>query len=139
MSTNDTFLAVFLGSKTSAKMAAWNALPEAERRGKEQQGSRRGRHGSKSTRRRSSSWVARWARPRGSIRSGVADISNEMGAFTVVRAALPRGRRETVREPPAFCDLPRRARGDHASAPIPGGYDPGGWNRQERAPPARSS
>ena len=30
MSTNDTFLAVFLGSKTSAKMAAWNALPEAE-------------------------------------------------------------------------------------------------------------
>ena len=38
MSTNDTFLAVFLGSKTSPKMAAWNALPEAERRAKEQQG-----------------------------------------------------------------------------------------------------
>ena len=38
MSTNDTFLAVFLGSKTSAKMAAWNALPEAERRAREQQG-----------------------------------------------------------------------------------------------------
>jgi len=38
MSTNDTFLAVFLGSKTSAKMAAWIALPEAERRAKEQQG-----------------------------------------------------------------------------------------------------
>jgi hypothetical protein len=38
MSTNDTFLAVFLGSKTSAKMAAWNALSEAERRAREQQG-----------------------------------------------------------------------------------------------------
>ena len=38
MSTNDSFLAVFLGNKTSAKMAAWNALPEAERRSKEQQG-----------------------------------------------------------------------------------------------------
>ena len=38
MSTTDTFLAVFLGSKTSAKMAAWIALPEAERRTKEQQG-----------------------------------------------------------------------------------------------------
>ena len=38
MSTNDTFLAVFLGSKTSAKMAAWNALPEEERRAREQQG-----------------------------------------------------------------------------------------------------
>jgi hypothetical protein len=38
MSANDTFLAVFLGSKTSAKMAAWIALPEAERRAREQQG-----------------------------------------------------------------------------------------------------
>ena len=38
MSTNDTFLAVFLGSKTSAKMMAWNALPQAERRAREQQG-----------------------------------------------------------------------------------------------------
>jgi hypothetical protein len=31
MSTNNTYLAVFLGSKTSPRMAAWNALPEAER------------------------------------------------------------------------------------------------------------
>ena len=34
MST-DTYLAVFLGSKTSPKMAAWNALSEAERKAKE--------------------------------------------------------------------------------------------------------
>ena len=32
MSTNETYLAVFLGSKTSPRMAAWNALPEEERR-----------------------------------------------------------------------------------------------------------
>ena len=38
MSTNDTYLAVFLGSKTSPKFAAWNALPEGERRAREQQG-----------------------------------------------------------------------------------------------------
>lgn len=31
MSTNNTFLAVFLGSKTDPSMTAWNALPEAER------------------------------------------------------------------------------------------------------------
>ena len=37
MSTN-TFLAVFLGSKSSPKWAAWNALSESERRSKEQQG-----------------------------------------------------------------------------------------------------
>src|SRR5690349_12599776 len=38
MSTNDTYLAVFLGSKTSARMKAWMALPDAERRAKEQEG-----------------------------------------------------------------------------------------------------
>lgn len=38
MATNDTYLAVFLGSKTSPRMKAWMALPEAERRTKEQQG-----------------------------------------------------------------------------------------------------
>ena len=34
MSTNNTYLAVFLGSKTSTRRAAWDALPEAERRAK---------------------------------------------------------------------------------------------------------
>jgi hypothetical protein len=38
MSTNDTYLAVFLGSKTSARMKTWMALPEAERRAKEHEG-----------------------------------------------------------------------------------------------------
>ena len=38
MTTNDTYLAVFLGSKTSSRMKAWMALPEAERRAKEQEG-----------------------------------------------------------------------------------------------------
>ncbi len=37
MSTG-TYLAVFLGSKTSSRMSAWTALPEAERRAKEQAG-----------------------------------------------------------------------------------------------------
>ena len=30
MSANNTFLTVFLGSKTNPRMTAWNALPEAE-------------------------------------------------------------------------------------------------------------
>ena len=38
MTTNDTYLAVFLGSKTSPRMKAWMALPEAERRAKEKEG-----------------------------------------------------------------------------------------------------
>jgi hypothetical protein len=32
MSTNNSYLAVFLGSKTSSKMTAWNALAEEQRR-----------------------------------------------------------------------------------------------------------
>ena len=38
MSTNDTFLAVFLGSKNSAKWAEWNALSETERKAREEYG-----------------------------------------------------------------------------------------------------
>jgi hypothetical protein len=33
--SNDTYLTIFLGSKTSSKMMAWNSLSEAERRAKE--------------------------------------------------------------------------------------------------------
>src|ERR1035437_10667599 len=35
---SDTYLAVFVGSKTSAKLAAWNALSEPERKAKEKEG-----------------------------------------------------------------------------------------------------
>src|SRR5258708_39056074 len=38
MSTSNTYLAVFLGSKTSPKMTAWTALPEEQRRPKEREG-----------------------------------------------------------------------------------------------------
>jgi hypothetical protein len=86
MSANNTFLAVFVGSKTSQKAAAWNALPEAERSAKEKQGI--------------AAWKA-WVEqhkaalleiggPLGKTKKvdahGISDISNQMGAFTVVRA-----------------------------------------------------
>jgi len=38
VSTNDTFLAVFLGGENGPRMKAWMAFPEAERRAKEQEG-----------------------------------------------------------------------------------------------------
>ena len=125
MSTNDTFLAVFLGSKTSAKMAAWNALPEAERRAREQQGIAAWK-----------AWVEKhqaaivaMGGPLGKTKkvdsSGIADISQRDGRLHGGARRLPRGRRENVREPPAFCDLSRRARGDHAGPPDPGRLEPG--------------
>src|ERR1700746_1425127 len=86
MSTNDTYLAVFLGSKTGPKMAACNALAEAERRAREQQGMAAWH-----------AWVDKhqaaivaMGGPLGKTKKvdqgGVADIANQMGAFTVVRA-----------------------------------------------------
>ena len=134
MSTNDTFLAVFLGSKTNAKMAAWNALPEAERRGKEQQGIAAW----KAWVEKHQAAIVELGGPLGKTKrvdsSGVADISNETGGLHRGARRVPRGRRENVREPPAFCDLPRRACGDHAGAPDPGRLDPAGWNRPELRP-----
>src|SRR3974390_3292442 len=86
MSPNNTYLAVFLGSKTSPKMMAWNSLPETERRAKEEKGM--------------AAWKAWVEKHEGAIvamggplgktkkitQRGIEDISNERGAFTVVRA-----------------------------------------------------
>jgi hypothetical protein len=38
MSTSDTYLAVFLGSRASQKRRAWDALAESERRARERDG-----------------------------------------------------------------------------------------------------
>ena len=38
MSTNDTYLAIFVGSKTSARVKAWNAMSESERAAKQKEG-----------------------------------------------------------------------------------------------------
>src|SRR5579871_4578644 len=84
MSTPNLFLAVFLGSKGSR--AAWDALPEAERKTRERDGIAAWK-----------AWVAthqaaiaEMGGPLGKTKkvskSGVEDISNLMGAFSVVRA-----------------------------------------------------
>lgn len=86
MEAANTYLAVFTGSKTSPRRAEWDALPEAVRREKEQEGI--------------AAWKA-WAvkhqaavvtmgGPLGKTKKvsadGITDISNQLGAFTVVRA-----------------------------------------------------
>src|SRR5258705_5605741 len=85
MSAN-TYLAVFLGSKTSPKMVAWTALPEEQRRANEREGM--------------AAWKAWVEKHHGAIvgmggplgktkkvtPGGIAEISNEIGAFTLVRA-----------------------------------------------------
>ena len=121
MSTNDTYLAVFLGSKTGAKMAAWNALPEAERNAKGQQGM--------------SAWKAWVEKHQGAIvamggplgktkkvdASGIADITNQLTAFTVVRAASHEAAAKMFENHPHFAIFPGEAVEIMPVLPIPGG------------------
>ena len=106
MSTNDTYLAVFLGSKTSTKWAAWNALSEAERKARETQGM--------------AAWKAWVEKHHGAIvgmggplgktkkvtPGGIADVSNEMGAYTVVRADSHEAAAKLFENHPHFAIFP---------------------------------
>lgn len=120
MST-DTYLAVFLGSKTSPKWAAWNALSEAERKAKEQEGM--------------VAWKGWVEKHQGAIQAmggplgktkrvddkGLADIANEMGAFTVVRAASHEAAAKMFENHPHFAIFPGERVEIMPVLPIPGG------------------
>jgi hypothetical protein len=121
MSTNTAFLAVFLGSKTSPNALAWFAMPEAERRVKEQEGM--------------ASWKA-WAEkhhdsivamggPLGKTKkvskSGVEDTSNEMGAYMVVRAESQEAAAKLFENHPHFAIFPGESVEIMPVLPIPGG------------------
>jgi hypothetical protein len=118
---SDTYLAVFVGSKTSAKMAAWNALSESERKAKEQAGMAAWH-----------AWVAKhqaalaqMGGPLGKTKrvglGGIADTGNEMGAFTVVRAESHEAAAKMFENHPHFAIFPGEAVEIMPVLPIPGG------------------
>ena len=120
MSTNNTFLAVFLGSKTSARAKAWMALPEAERRAKEQQGMAAWQ-----------SWmqthhaaVVGTGGPLGKTKQitgrGIDDLSNNMGAFMVVRAESHEAAARLFENHPHFTIFPGESVEVMPVLPIPG-------------------
>jgi hypothetical protein len=109
MNPTGTYLAVFLGSKSSAKRKAWDSLPETERREKEREGI--------------AAWKA-WAQkhqgaivgmggPLGKTKKvaqrGVEDISNELGAYTVVRATSHDAAAKMFENHPHFAIFPGEA------------------------------
>ena len=121
MSAKNTFLAVFLGSKTGSKMAAWNALPEGERRAREQQGIAAW----KAWDEKHQGAIAEMGGPLGKTKQveprGVADISNQMGAFTVVRADSHEAAAKMFGGHPHFTIFPGEAVEIMPVLPIPGG------------------
>jgi hypothetical protein len=122
MSTNDTFLAVFLGGgKNSAKRAAWEALPEAERNARMQKGM--------------AAWKGWVDKHQGSIVAmggplgktkkadpqGIADTANLLTAFTVVRAPSHEAAAKMFENHPHFSIFPGEAVEIMPVLPIPGG------------------
>ena len=120
MSSNDTYLAVFLGSKTGARRAAWDALPDAERRAKEGEGM--------------AAWKAWVDKHRASVsvmggplgktkkitEGGIEDVSNEFGGFMVVRAESHAAAARLFEKHPHFTIFPGESVEIMPVLPIPG-------------------
>ena len=121
MSTNDTYLAVFLGSKTSPKWTAWNALSETERKARET----RGIAAWKGWVEKHQSSLVAMGGPLGKTKKvdsqGIADVTNAMGAFTVVRAASHEAAAKMFEDHPHFSIFPGESVEIMPVLPIPGG------------------
>ena len=118
---SDTYLAVFVGSKNSPKFAAWNALSEAERKAKEIEGIAAW----KAWVMKHQSSLAEMGGPLGKTKKvgsgGIADISNELGAFTVVRAASHEAAAKMFENHPHFAIFPGEGVEIMPVLPIPAG------------------
>ena len=116
----DTYLAVFVGSKNSKKFAAWNALSETDRKAKEQQGIAAWK--AWVTKHQSS--LADMGGPLGKTKKvterGVEDVSNELGAFTVVRAESHEAAARMFEKHPHFTIFPGECIEIMPVLPIPG-------------------
>ncbi|MCA1452039.1 hypothetical protein I6F35_02265 [Bradyrhizobium sp. BRP22] len=121
MSTNDTYLAVFVGSMNNPKMKAWHALPEAERRAKE----REGIAAWKAWVEKHQAVIIKMGGPLGKTKkvdaSGIADISNELSGFTVLRASSHEAAAKLFENHPHFAIFPGERVEIMPVLPIPGG------------------
>lgn len=121
MSTNDTYLAVFLGSKTSARMKAWMALPEAERNAKEQAGIAAWKAWIDQHQAAVSAIGGPLGKTKKITERGVEDVSNAMGAFMVVRADSPEAAARLFENHPHFTIFPGDSVEVMPVLPVPAG------------------
>ncbi len=121
MNPTNTYLAVFTGSKTSPRRAEWDALPEGQRRAKEQEGMAAWK-----------TWVEKhqaalvtMGGPLGKTKKvsadGITDISNQLAAFTVVRADSHEAAAAMFKNHPHFAIFPGDSVEIMPILPIPGG------------------
>jgi hypothetical protein len=121
MNSPNTYLAIFLGSKTSGRRKAWDALSEPERRAKEQAGITAW----KTWVEENSGAIVNVGGPVGRTKrisgQGIADASNELGAFTVVRAGSQEAAAKLFENHPHFTIFPGDSIEVMPVLPIPGG------------------
>ena len=120
MTTNNTYLAVFLGSKASSRRAAWDALSEGDRRAKEREGMAAWK-----------AWVEKHhasivvmggplGKTKKATHGGIHDTGNDMGAFTVVRADSHEAAAKLFEKHPHFAIFPGDSVEIMPVMPIPG-------------------
>jgi hypothetical protein len=121
MSADNTFLAVFLGSKTNPRMLAWNAMPEAEKQKKMQEGIAAW----KSWVKKNEAAIVGMGGPLGKTKKisarGIEDVSNEISAFMVVRAESHEAAAKLFENHPHFAFFPGESVEVMPVLPIPGG------------------
>ena len=120
MSTNNLYLAVFLGTKTGPQRAAWDALSEHQRQAKQKEGM--------------AAWtgwmqkhqaaIAETGGPLGKTKQaspgGIADVTNELSAFTLVRAESHEAAAKLFDRHPHFMIFPGASIQIMPVLPIPG-------------------
>ena len=120
MATNDIYLAVFIGGRTSTRMRAWNALSGPERHAKEQEGIAAWKYWAE----KHQAEIVGLGGPLGKTRRvserGTEDVSNEMSAFVVVRANSHEDAARLFEHHPHFTIFPGEAVEVMPVLPIPG-------------------
>ena len=120
MNANNTYLAVFLGSKNSPQRKAWDALPENDRRTKE----RDGMAAWKAWVEKHQAVVVTMGGPVGKTKKvtqrGTEDTSNNVGAFMVVRADSHEAAAKLFEKHPHFTIFPGESVEIMPVLPIPG-------------------
>lgn len=119
--TGNLYLAVFVGSKNSPQAVAWMALSEAERQAKQQTGIA----GWKAWVETHKGALVELGGPLGKTKAvgpdGIKDVSNEMGAFSVVRAASHEAAAKMFEGHPHFSIFPGERVEIMPVLPIPAG------------------
>jgi hypothetical protein len=121
MMMSDLFLAVFVGSKTSKRAVEWFALPPEDRASKEKEGIA----GWKAWVQKHQGSLVEMGGPLGKTKQvgpgGISDISNNLGAFTIVKADSHEAAAKLFENHPHFAIFPGEAVEIMPVMPIPAG------------------